>query len=729
MSATPLFSRESAPSPADLAAVAASMGALFDSTSTPPEPLSEEPPSLVDHDAPVDPVVDERFEVQRVIARGRLSTIYAATERESGAELAIKVLKPGPYEDDLINSRVLRDARLVGAAGDDHVACVIDAGLTSHGAPWIATDLLDGVTLAQRMASQRRMPRGEVWRVLLQVAHGLEGLHRAGVVHRDLRPSNVFLLRLPQSATRVKLVDVGVSHRVEWDRARGAVDAGSEWIAPECAPGSKVTAPADFWSFGLLAYWLFTGHAYWPSDLSSLEAPIVSASQRAAEQDVERRLPPGFDDWFERCVARAPRARFQSAAELSLALTKMFREAPEQDDDDEPAADAQSDTPSDHAPPTQEPVDEREVPLPQAHDEGPAVLAIAPVAVGEMTSVRTSAPPHRDDEPDASLDTEQPEHDSADVERVSSAASASEEVDDAPSQSSDGAAEWPNAGSLTDIFANEPVASNTPAKPTLASSEPPVRYAVPLVETRQAPVAPQRPRALWIAAAFFGSAALIALVWGVAFRSPPPPARTRVPDRVEAPSVQPPAPITHAEADGDAPAPDAIEHAASSATAAPVSAPSEAGADLSLRGWPEGAIRAWTGELRVRGSRSSFALALRRRSRFSVAGFFTWDVRDTSEPTAVAQVRENLRGAFDPSSGLVRLRGTSSSDPMRMPVGAYALHFGPDGAFTGTAMLRGAVLEGTIDLAAAARVPAFLIPEGRSSGRGAASGAARRTRP
>ncbi len=167
MSATPLFSRESAPSPADLAAVAASMGALFDSTSTPPEPLSEEPPSLVDHDAPVDPVVDERFEVQRVIARGRLSTIYAATERESGAELAIKVLKPGPYEDDLINSRVLRDARLVGAAGDDHVACVIDAGLTSHGAPWIATDLLDGVTLAQRMASQRRRPRGEGGRVLL----------------------------------------------------------------------------------------------------------------------------------------------------------------------------------------------------------------------------------------------------------------------------------------------------------------------------------------------------------------------------------------------------------------------------------------------------------------------------------------------------------------------------------------------------------------------------------
>ena len=130
--------------------------------------------------------------------------------------------------------------------------------------------------------------------------------------------------------------------------------------------------------------------------------------------------------------------------------------------------------------------------------------------------------------------------------------------------------------------------------------------------------------------------------------------------------------------------------------------------------WPINAIRVWSGRLRGRGAGCAFTVALRRRSPIAVAGFFIWRVRDPQQPGATIEVRENLRGAMDPSQTLVRLRGVQSSDPLRMPVGSYALHLRRDGVLTGSTITSGTRLEGSYDPAAAARVSAHLIPEARA---------------
>lgn len=271
-------------------------------------------------------VFDGRYRVERVLARGRAGTVYAVQSVEHGVARALKVLKAGARDSRVADERVLDDLCLVESVVSEHVAAVYESGCTEGGAVWFAAELLDGSTLAQRAVDTSRdaITRSEAWTVLRHVALGLDAAHAKGLVHRDLRPSNVLLEAQRGGGVKAKLLDFGVSHRVEWERARGGPDFGAAWVAPECVEGASVTPGADFWSFGLLAFWLFTGRSYWPTGRVRLDAPIVLASERCAELAIARRLPDGFDAWFEQCVARSPRDRFRTVQDLSVELMSML---------------------------------------------------------------------------------------------------------------------------------------------------------------------------------------------------------------------------------------------------------------------------------------------------------------------------------------------------------------------------------------------------------------------
>ncbi len=131
-----------------------------------------------------------------------------------------------------------------------------------------------------------------------------------------------------------------------------------------------------------------------------------------------------------------------------------------------------------------------------------------------------------------------------------------------------------------------------------------------------------------------------------------------------------------------------------------------------MTGWRDGSVRVWTGDLEVRRTHLPFTLALRRHHRFSVAGYIAWSLRD-------AQVRESLIGTYDPSAMLMRVHGTTSSDPLRMPVGAYALRLSRNGDLVGSTMVRSSRLTASLDADAAARVSPFLLPDASDADAGA----------
>jgi serine/threonine protein kinase len=741
----------SAPSNAPAGSVKSTLIGMSSQSVQPPAPAL----ASVEREArgvlPTGAVFDGRYRVARVIGRGRLGTVYAAEALSSAMPRALKVLKPTTGDAGVVDARVLEDLRAVESVVNDHVATVFDAGRAEGGGVWFATELLEGATLGQYagFSGRESLTRRDVWRVLLQSAVGLEAAHAAGLVHRDLRPSNVFLATQRSGGFRVKLLDFGVGHRVEWDRAQGGVDVGGAWVAPECVSGAVVTPGADFWSFGLLAFWLFTGRSYWPSGRARLDAPLVLASERCAELSLPRRLPDGFDAWFEQCVARTPRDRFQTAGQLSRGLLDLFLASPEHDDGgfvSPVIVDARDET---AAAPS---VMERDSPAPTARTATklppPVAPSLPPAEVEHEAPAREVTPEGAGllDDDDVRVVAEAKGMTADEAQRTAAAMRATRDplrlsipferpappVASAPSRTAISAPFHAVHEAEADAVLEEVASavlrvSALETQPRAVTSEPPARYPVPLVSTRRMPsIQPTQSRVARVGAALFaGTCGVLGIAWAIASNEASPTvyvATPMAPSHRVADDAQVPAP-TYAHLDARAVTDASI--AAAAPVAYDASTPPAPVSSLTMHGWADETIRAWTGTLVVPRARYGFTLALRRRHRFAVAGFFNWDLGG-------AQVRENVAGTWDPSSGLLRVHGTSSSDPLRMPVGAYALHVTRAGELEGSTMVRAARLTGRLDDDVAARVSTFLMPDAatpRPLRTSAARGAARPSRP
>ena len=286
-------------------------------------------------------VVATDYRVEQEIARGGMGTLYRVTQLSTGADRVLKVMHARLLRDPRGRERFLQEARASARIESDHVVQVLAAGFDGEGVPWIVMELLRGEDLSQTLKRRGALPPGEVLEVFRQLGHALAAAHRAGLVHRDLKPDNVFLCvpRREGVPFTVKLLDFGIAKALDDSAEQGPAMRQTSavgtplWMAPEQAQRGEVTPTADVWSMGLLAFKLLVGRSYWRSGntpdapvervLRELFAePIDPASQRARELGAA--LPPGFDAWFARCVARDARQRFPTAAEAVAGLTPVL---------------------------------------------------------------------------------------------------------------------------------------------------------------------------------------------------------------------------------------------------------------------------------------------------------------------------------------------------------------------------------------------------------------------
>ncbi len=272
-----------------------------------------------------DAVFATAFKIVRTILKGRASVLYEATLMGVGRRHALKVFRRTPGVDEQALQRFVHDARVGSRVESEHLIEVSRAGYDgASGCAWVASELLEGESLAARLAGLAEgatIAVDDAWRILSGVCRGLAKAHQQGVVHGELRPSNVLLAKGGAEPFEVKLLDFGVVHLVPaWVDAT----ADSAWRAPEL-PSAEITPAADVWSVGLLAYLLFTGGDYWQGTKRDerVEHRIVPATARAEAQGCGQRLPRGFDAWFAQCVSRLPASRFKSARELVPALEAL----------------------------------------------------------------------------------------------------------------------------------------------------------------------------------------------------------------------------------------------------------------------------------------------------------------------------------------------------------------------------------------------------------------------
>ncbi len=273
------------------------------------------------------------FRIVRALTAGGMGAVYVAEQLSTGKNRALKVMLPALVADPALRKRFEQEARIGSLIQSEHVVEVVGAGVDQPtGLPWLAMELLEGEELARVVETRGALPIQDVLVIFEQLCHAVGAAHRVGVVHRDLKPENVFLAQAHRAGASymVKVLDFGIAKIVAEASTRQTAAMGSPiWMAPEQADQSPITPGTDVWALGLIAFYLLTGRPFWrsanddnatvPQVLKEvLFEPIVPAGARAAE--LGRGLPPSFDAWFSRCVAREPQTRFPDASHAGMAL-------------------------------------------------------------------------------------------------------------------------------------------------------------------------------------------------------------------------------------------------------------------------------------------------------------------------------------------------------------------------------------------------------------------------
>jgi eukaryotic-like serine/threonine-protein kinase len=203
-----------------------------------------------------------RYALLREIGRGGMGVVWLAEDRTIGRRVAIKELHlpddVAPEEKTVFEERVLREARAAGRLNDPGVVTVYDV-LREHGTTFIVMELIQAATLSQLVEDRGPLAQDTVARVALQLLDALGAAHAAGVVHRDVKPSNIMVL--PNG--RVKLTDFGIAQSTDDPRltTSGILVGSPVYMAPERLRGDDVDAGSDLWALGAVLFFAVEGHA------------------------------------------------------------------------------------------------------------------------------------------------------------------------------------------------------------------------------------------------------------------------------------------------------------------------------------------------------------------------------------------------------------------------------------------------------------------------------------
>ena len=268
-----------------------------------------------------------RYEILAAIGAGGMGEVWRARDSELGREVALKVLPPQVADSPDRRKRFEREARATAALNHPNLLTVHDVGI-DHDQPYIVTELLEGETLRRVLRHGPPPPVSAVaWS--LGIAHGLAAAHSRNVVHRDLKPDNVFLT----TDNRVKILDFGLAKILETeiadedetaalssDTAAGTLLGTMGYMAPEQLRGDPVDTRTDIFAFGCVLYEMLSGRRPFAGGSS---ADYVSAALRDDPAPLDDALSLGLRAIVRRCLEKRPAARYQSAGELVAVLETL----------------------------------------------------------------------------------------------------------------------------------------------------------------------------------------------------------------------------------------------------------------------------------------------------------------------------------------------------------------------------------------------------------------------
>jgi serine/threonine-protein kinase len=270
-----------------------------------------------------------KYRVERVLGAGGMGVVVAATHIDLLERRAIKFMLAAQLGDHEAVERFLREARASSRLRGEHVARVHDVGRLENGAPYMVMEYLTGGDLRVLLKKRGAIPVYEAALYLLQACEALAEAHGLGIVHRDVKPENLFLTRRPDGTPSIKVLDFGISKQMGKgpDLALTSAEAvlGSPYyMSPEQLRASRdVDHRADIWSLGIILYQLVTNNLpFEGKNLTALIANVMFAAYPPASQ-VKLGLASTLDPVVARCLAKDAEGRYPSVAELAEDLLPL----------------------------------------------------------------------------------------------------------------------------------------------------------------------------------------------------------------------------------------------------------------------------------------------------------------------------------------------------------------------------------------------------------------------
>ena len=287
-------------------------------------------------DIPVDPLIgrtfDDKYRLDARLGEGGMGTVYRATHLLIERPVAVKVLNPRLVSDESARERLRREARAAGRLQHSNAVAVTDFGETRDGLVYIVMELLEGRPMRELMAQEAPLDPARAVSLMLQAAAAVAAAHDAGVIHRDLKPGNIFIVQRPNAPHIVKVLDFGIAklgtdttdgvggNPVNTLTGTGVMIGTPRYMSPEQCDGAQLTPASDVYSLGVILYEMLTGQTPFTG-----ATPLALALKHSSEpprslRELVATIPPALEESVLRALAKSPLDRPQDAGEFRREL-------------------------------------------------------------------------------------------------------------------------------------------------------------------------------------------------------------------------------------------------------------------------------------------------------------------------------------------------------------------------------------------------------------------------
>ena len=267
-------------------------------------------------------LVDGRYRVRARIARGGMATVYVATDLRLERRIALKVMHGHLSDDTVFQSRFIQEARAAARLADPHVVNVFDQGQDGDMA-YLVMEYLPGITLRELLREQKRLSIPQTITIMDAVLSGLAAAHRAGIVHRDVKPENVLLAE----DGRIKIGDFGLARATTANTATGSQLLGTiAYLAPELVTRGMADARSDIYSLGIMLYEMLAGEQPYQGE-QPMQIAFQHATDSVARPSVKNPgVPEQLDELVLWATEKSPDERPLDAREMLDRLREIERE-------------------------------------------------------------------------------------------------------------------------------------------------------------------------------------------------------------------------------------------------------------------------------------------------------------------------------------------------------------------------------------------------------------------